>query len=152
MLRAQNVHTQRSLIHEVDGVGSRRNVVVREQHAPCEFEIWRNPSVMLEVPLQPEWIKSDAVCGVCWLKCQKQWNCIEGVFESSPQKAWQVCVGENPSVTQTGVKDTGVAAPAADGMSPSRPDLNLMPALFRSSLCREQRRGQQQESQEYSRR
>jgi hypothetical protein len=58
-------------------------------------------------------------------------------------------VGEYPSVAQSGVEDSGVAAPAAHRVSTASPDLDLMPTLLRSNLGDDiSRCGEEQESKE----
>jgi len=149
VLRAENMHAQRRLIHEVDRVGPGGNIVVCDQHPADEFQIGGNASVPLKIPLQSQRIEADAVSGVCRLEGEKYGNTVDRVLKTTTQKSGKMRFGENPPVTQTGVEDAGIAATAAHGVSTACPDLDLMSTLLRSSLCGDiSRCGEEQESNE----
>src|SRR5262252_6690658 len=128
------MHTECCLIHEVDRVGSRRNIVVRKQDAAREFEIWRNAAMALEVPLQPQRIETNPVCGVCRLECKEYRNRIEREFETAAQKTGQVWVSKDPTIAQARVENSRVASATTDRVSASGPNLNLVSALVRRGL------------------
>ena len=133
-LRAEDVHSQRGLVHEVDGVGSGGNVVVGEQRAAGEFQVGREASVALEVPLEAERVEAHAVGGVGRLEDQEDRNSVDRIFEASAEKAGEMRAGEDPSIAQAGVEGACVAASAADGVAAARPDLNFVAALLRTGL------------------
>jgi hypothetical protein len=83
VLRAENVHAQRRLIHKVDSICSGWNVVASQQNSSGQFEVRRNMSVTLKVPLQPQRIEADAICGIRRLKGEEYWNSIDGVLKTA---------------------------------------------------------------------
>jgi len=135
VLRAENVHAQRRLIHEVDRVSPGGNVMVRKQRSAGKFQIGGNASVALKIPLQTQRIETDAVSGVCRLEDKKYWNSIDRVFKTATQKSREMQVGEDPSVAQSGVENSCVATSAADGMPAASPDLDFAAALVRGGLA-----------------
>ena len=85
-LRAQNVHTQSGLVHEIHRVRSGRNVVIREQDSASEFQIRRNAAVALEIPFQSKRIKTYSICRVGRLKSKKYWNGIDRIFKPAAKE------------------------------------------------------------------
>jgi hypothetical protein len=151
VLRAENVHTQRRLVHEVDCICPDGNVVACQQKSPSQFEIRREASVALEIPLQSQRIEADAVSRVCRLEGEKYGNSVDRVLKTAAQKSGKMWVSEDPSVAQARVEHSGMAAPAAHGMSAARPDLDFVAAFLGSSLtCHKRRRSHQHYSQKRS--
>ncbi len=103
-----------SLIHEVHRIRARGNVVVGEDRAAAEFEVWRNAAMALEVPLEAERIESHAIRGVRGLKDQEDRDGVYGIFEASAKKARKMRAGEDPSIAQSGVEGAGILCAARD--------------------------------------
>jgi hypothetical protein len=99
----------------------------------------------LEIPLEPQRVESSAICGICRLKSEQDRNRVNCVLETATQKTWEVWAREDPSVAQTGIKDSSVAAATTYGMSPACPDLDLVSTLFGSGLRHNKRRGGQEQ-------
>lgn len=147
-LRAEDVHAERRLVHEVYGVRSGGNVMVGEEHAAGEFEVGRDASVTLEVPLEAQRVEAYAVGRVRRLEYQEYRNRVDRILKASAEKARQVWPGKNPSITQAGVEDSSVAASAADGVAAARPDLNFVAAFFRTGLGKGKGRRHQDQDEE----
>lgn len=134
VFRAEDVHAERGLIHEVHGVGAGGNVVIGKKHSACEFQVGREASVALEVPLQAERIETHAVGCVRGLESEENRDGVDGIFESSAEKARKVRSREDPSVAQAGVERACIASSAADRVAPSCPNLHFVAAFFRAGL------------------
>src|SRR5579871_1568840 len=124
--RAQQMHAQRSLIHEVDAICVGGNVVVGKQHSAGEFQVRGDIAVTDEIPLQAERIESDAVGGIRGLKDEEYGNGVEGVLEAAAQNAREVGPSKDPSVAQPGVECAGVFGAARDGVAAAHPDLDFI--------------------------
>src|SRR5580658_279792 len=134
--RAEDVRAERRGGREVHGVRVGGDVVVGEERASAEFEIRREAAAANEIPLEAEWVESHAVGGVGGLEDEKHGNSIHGVLETSAKKAGKMRAGDDPSVAQAGVEDTGVAASAADGVAAAGPELDFVAIFFRAGLFR----------------
>lgn len=88
----------------------------------------------LEIPFEPQRVESCAVCGISRLERKKDWDRIDGVFESPAKKTWEMRTSQDPSIAQPGIENARIAAAARNGMASSSPSLNLIRAFFRSSL------------------
>lgn len=100
-----------------------------------------------EIPLEAQRIESRAVSCVRGLEGEEDWDCIDCVFKTSAKKSGKVRVGENPSIAQAGVKGSGVAPAAGDGMSTARPKFDFVSAFFRAGLGEAWNRDQQRKCQ-----
>lgn len=134
MLCAENMHSERGLVHEVHWIGSRRNVVIREQDSAGQFEVRRNAPVADEIPFQSQRIESRAVRLIRRLESEENRNGVESILESPAQKSGKVRSGKNPSIAQSGVEDTRVAPASSDRVTSARPDLDFVPTFFGSFL------------------
>ena len=85
-----------------------------EECAASQFKIRRYASVALKIPLETERVETGAVGCIGRLKGKKYRDSIDGIFEASAQEAGKMRSSENPSITQAGVEDSGVAASASD--------------------------------------
>lgn len=68
VLCAEDVHAERCLIHKIDRICSRWDVMRSEQGSAGEFQVRRNSAVALEVPLQSERIEAHSEGGIGRLK------------------------------------------------------------------------------------
>ena len=138
VLPSKNVHPQRGLVHEIDWIRSRWNVVCCEESAAGEFEIGGNAAVTLKIPLKGERIESHPERRVRRLKGEKYRDGIHRVLEPTAQKPGEVRAGENPSVAQSSIERPDIGASAADRVSAAGPDLNFVATLFWARLCQAQ--------------
>jgi hypothetical protein len=143
--RAENVHAERGLVGEVNGIGAGGDAVIGEERTTAEFEVGRKSAVTFEVPLEAEWVESRAVCGVGRLEDEEDGDCVDGIFKSSAEKAGQVQAGKDPSIPQAGVQHSGVASPTANRVAAARPNLDFAAALLGTGLGAAQGRCDQQE-------
>src|SRR6516162_2184859 len=147
VLRSEDVHTQRRLIHEVHVVGSGWDVVGCKQDAAGQFEIRRDTAMTLEVPFKRKRIKPCTVSCVKRLESEEDWNGIDSVLEASSEETGQVFIREDPSIAQACVEDRNVATSAADRVSATHPDLDFVGTLFGPRLCANGSWDQQQTNQ-----
>src|SRR4029077_10773425 len=128
VFRAKDVYPECCVVHEVYGVCSGGDVVVREQHSAGEFQIRRDATMVLEIPFESKWIEADAVGGIGRLENEEERNGIDRILESTAQKTGKVRAGQHPSVAQPGIEESCIATPAAYGVSAASPDLDLAAA------------------------
>jgi hypothetical protein len=132
--RAEQVHTKRSLIHEVHRVGAGRNIAIREQRPSREFQVRRNVAMALEIPFQSQRIKARAIRRIRRLKNQKNGNSIDRIFKAPTQKSGKVRAADDPAIAQAHIECVGVFRAAGNRMPTTHPDLHFVPALLRRSL------------------
>ena len=130
MTLAEDVQSQRGLVHEIDRVRSGRDVVIGEDCSACEFEIGREAAMSLKIPLQSEWIESNAIGSVRGLENQKDRDSVDCILESSTKEAGKMRARKDPSVAQSGVEGASIAPTTADGVTTASPYLNFVPTLL----------------------
>ncbi len=110
----QDVDAEGCLVHEVHRIGAGGNIVIGEQRAARQFEVRRKTAMSLEIPLKAQRIKPHSEGCIGRLEGNEDGHCVNRIFETPAEKAWEVRTGEYPSVTQASDEDSGVAPPAAD--------------------------------------
>ena len=128
------MRTERGLVHKVDGVRARGNVVIGKNHAAGELKIGREAPAAHEIPLQAERVEAYSVGCVRRLKDEEDGYGVEGIFEASAEKTREMRIGENPSIAQAGVECAGVRGSSGNGVSTAGPDFDLVAALLGTGL------------------
>ena len=100
---AEDVHSERRLVGEVHGVSSGGNVMVGEQCAAAEFEIRRDASMPLEIPLQAEGIEADAIGRVRGLENKKDRN-ASTAYSNRPRRKLGSAGRSVSTVAQSGIE------------------------------------------------
>jgi hypothetical protein len=105
--------------------------VIGEQQPSTELGIWKDAAVgkqfrlrertghaatPAKIPFQIKRIHPDAIGRVGWLEYQIHGNGVDGVFKVASEKSRQVIAGQNPSIAQTEVPDSCIAAASRDRM------------------------------------
>src|SRR5580700_11406027 len=118
---AQKVQAQRPRRRKVHTRSSRRNVVVREQHAATQLEVRFKTPTSREVPFQSQGIKACPVRRVVALEDHKDGYGVQGVFKSSLEKSGTIRPGQYPAITQAHSPNAGIRCAPGYRVSATRP-------------------------------
>ena len=130
IFRAQDVCAEGGRGREVYFAGEGGNVVVGEQHATSQFEIGRKTAMALEVPLEAEGIEAHTIGSVGRLENQEHRHSVHYIFEASAENAGKMRAGEDPTVSESGIENSGASGASRDGVAGGGPDLQFSSAVY----------------------
>src|SRR5271155_1755873 len=130
----KEIHPECRAGREVYCRSSPRHFMRGKEHPAIQFEEWSNVSAGGEDPFKPYRIHSGTIRRVCRLEDNKRRHRVDRKLESSAQKARQMRLRQDPSISKARVPDVRIAGAARNRVATASPDLELMTALLRAIL------------------
>src|SRR6266550_1760957 len=125
---------QRSAGCEVHPRSSERHVVIGKQRSAAQLKVRDDAPAGGEIPFQIQWIDTGSESGVGRLEDKEYGNCVNRILESAFEKTGAVRAGKNPAITQARIPDADVGSTSRDGVSATRPELDIVASILDAGL------------------